>query len=186
MRLQKLLGILAAGAVLAIIVELVGGLAIEQFGLFDVSASTAHPNVVRRLVHRTMVRSVERQATATPPSQIGAGTLFAGLCAYHRHCETCHGGPATARSAWANGLYPTPPYLLDAHSRWTASQLHWIISNGIKMTAMPAWKASMSDRDIWNVVALLEALPRLSANDYSRTAASACRATGQPVVVADG
>jgi mono/diheme cytochrome c family protein len=179
MRMRKLLALLAGGVLLAIIVELLGGLAVEHLGLFDVSASTAHPNVVRQIVHRTMVQSVERQATATAPRQVEPRMLVAGLCAYRDHCESCHGGPAVARSAWANGLYPTPPYLIDARNRWTPSQLHWIVSNGIKMTAMPAWRASMADRDIWNVVAFLDALPRLSGREYAETAASMCGETVQ-------
>lgn len=179
MRMRKLLALLAGGVLLAIIVELLGGLTVEQLGLFDVSASTAHPDVVRRLVHRTMVQSVERQATATAPREVEPRMLIAGLCAYRDHCQSCHGGPAVARSAWANGLYPTPPYLIDARNRWTPSQLHWIVSNGIKMTAMPAWKASMADRDIWNIVAFLDSLPGLSGREYAETAASVCGRTDQ-------
>ena len=63
-----------------------------------------------------------------------------GLCAYETHCVACHGAAAVGRVRWVNGLNPEPPYLLDATKRWSPSQLHWIVRNGIKMTGMPAWR----------------------------------------------
>jgi mono/diheme cytochrome c family protein len=67
-----------------------------------------------------------------------------------------------------NGLNPQPPYLLDAGRRWSPSQLYWIIRNGIKMTGMPAWRESMSDPEIRDTVALVEAMEQLPPQTYLR------------------
>jgi cytochrome c553 len=84
----------------------------------------------------------------------------------------CHGGPGVARDAWANGLNPTPPYLIDSHSHWTPQELYWIVSKGVKMTAMPSWKMSMSDKQMWSIVAYLENMPKIPPGAYRSWALS--------------
>jgi mono/diheme cytochrome c family protein len=63
---------------------------------------------------------------------------------------------------------PAPPYLLDVQQRFTPPQLFWIVKNGIKMTGMPAWKNEMSDAEIWEVVAWLEASAKLPPQTYAQ------------------
>ena len=36
------------------------------------------------------------------------------------------------------------------------------------MTGMPSWREAMRDEEIWNVVAFLEAMPRMNADAYRR------------------
>jgi len=45
------------------------------------------------------------------------------------------------------------------------SELQWIVSNGIRMTGMPAFGASKSVEEVWQLVAALRRLPRLSAEE---------------------
>lgn len=66
------------------------------------------------------------------------------------------------------GLEPTPPYLLDVTDRWSPAELKVIVSEGVKMTAMPAWKFRRSEGQLWDLVAFLEALPQMSSADYLR------------------
>jgi len=68
--------------------------------------------------------------------------------------------------AWAGGMEPSPPYLLDINQRFTRPQLFWIVKNGIKMTGMPSWKNEMSDAEIWSVVAWIEASAKLPPGTY--------------------
>jgi len=44
--------------------------------------------------------------------------------------------------------------------------LFWVIKNGVKMTAMPAWGPTHSDQKIWAMVAFLEKLPHMTAAQY--------------------
>jgi mono/diheme cytochrome c family protein len=91
-----------------------------------------------------------------------------GFCTYEAHCVACHGAAAVAREQWVNGLEPDPPYLLDATSHWKPRELFWIVKNGIKMTGMPSWRESLTDRQIWDVVAWLEATRQLPPQTYVR------------------
>jgi mono/diheme cytochrome c family protein len=81
------------------------------------------------------------------------------------------GGPGISRADWAAGLNPTPPYLLDAAREWSPAQLHFIIANGVKLTAMPGWKLRWSDNDIRGLVAFVTTLRGMSPADYRRMAA---------------
>ena len=157
-------GVAATGAAMA-----VGGLLVVETGAFDVRASTPHSAPVAWATHTTMIHAARRAAAAiTPPTQFTAAEVQAGLRDYDANCVSCHGGPAVARAPWASGMTPSPPFLVYAARQWTPSELHWIIKNGVKMTGMPAWNTTLSDGQIWDVVAFLEALPDLSPAAYLR------------------
>jgi hypothetical protein len=63
-------------------------------------------------------------------------------------------------------MEPAPPYLLDAAEKWKPRELFWIAWNGIKMTGMPSWRAELSDAEIWELVAWLEASRRLPPQTF--------------------
>jgi hypothetical protein len=159
---------LAIGGVIAAVLLLpLCALAFIESGLFNVGASRPHTKLTEWITHETMIHSVRRQArSAIAPKDFTPTQLVEGFCAYEAHCVACHGAPAVPRQSWVSGLEPSPPYLLDATSQWTGPQLFWIAKNGIKMTGMPSWRASMSDAQIWNVVGFLEAMRRLPPRTY--------------------
>jgi mono/diheme cytochrome c family protein len=135
-------------------------------GLYDVSATVPHRPWLGWVIHRTMIRSVMVRAAEATPHAFADSEIVGGFQLYKAYCVACHGGPGIARARWVEGLTPTPPYLLDAARQWSPSQLHFIIANGVKMTAMPGWKLTLSNRDIWNLVAFVEALHGMSRETY--------------------
>jgi mono/diheme cytochrome c family protein len=148
------------------------GLAVVETGAYDVAASTPHSALVAWAVHTTMIHSVQLRSPAHPAPQSNAERVEAGFRQYDSDCVACHGGPGIDRAAWARGMNPTPPYLLDAARHWTPDQLFWIVKHGVKMTGMPSWGKTKSDHDIDDLVAFLEALPTISADDYRRMRAA--------------
>jgi mono/diheme cytochrome c family protein len=144
------------------------GLGYVKSGIYNVGASKPHTDFTEWLTHTTMIHSVRRHATGiAAPAAFTPVQVARGFCAYEAHCVACHGAPAVAREHWAEGMEPAPPYLLDAPQRFTAPELFWIAKNGIKMTGMPSWRASMSDRQLWDLVAFLEAMPGLPPGSYA-------------------
>ena len=173
------LAIGAAGAVAAA----VGGFAFVKSGLFNVAASSPHTKFTTWLTQETMIHSVRSHAKSiTAPASASAAEVRRGFCKYETHCVACHGAPAVARERWVSGMEPAPPYLLDATQRWRPRELFWIAKNGIKMTGMPSWRNAISDREIWDVVAFLEAQSKLDSQAYVRwRAAGLCRSvSGSP------
>ena len=176
--------VLIAAAVGALLAPFIALLFIK-LGIFDVAAAKRHTKFTQWMTEETMKHSIRRHAAGIePPPWTSAAQLVAGYCAYETRCVACHGAAAVARQQWVSGMEPQPPYLLDATERFTPGELFWIVKNGIKMTGMPAWGQSMSDHEIWNVVAWLEASRRLAPQTYLRWRAEGrCRAMpgGSPV-----
>jgi mono/diheme cytochrome c family protein len=171
-----LTGCMATGLAFAL-----GAFLFMETGLFDVAASKPHGPLTYWLAHTTMRQSIRFRAHhLAAPAHFDRGQIIAGFCAYEAHCVACHGALSVARDRWANGLTPNPPYLIDAPRRWTPSELHWIIENGVKMTAMPAWDTSLPQRDIWNLVAFLETANRQPGAYVRLRAANVCTPARQP------
>lgn len=166
---RKILIGAAAGAAGLVFAAILGAIAVLEFGWFDIAAGDAHLPFVRLFVHQVMIKGVGKRAPhIRVPATVSVAVVAQGLCEYQQHCQMCHGGPAVARDPWANGLNPPPPYLIDARGHWKPQELYWIIAKGVKMTAMPSWKMSMSDKQIWSIVAYLENMPRIPAGAYRK------------------
>ena len=167
MRPEKLLHI-GIGAVIAMAVILpLGVLAYVKSGLYNVAASHPHTKFTEWLTHETMIHSVRSHAKSiTAPPVVTPDQVVRGFCTYETHCVACHGAAAVARQQWVSGLEPQPPYLLDATHNWKPRELFWIVKNGIKMTGMPSWRDSLSDPQIWDVVAWLKASSQLPPQTY--------------------
>lgn len=177
--LKKLHHIIAGAIIAIVIIVPIGAFAYVKSGIFNVGASSPHTKFTTWLTHDTMIHSVRKRGdSASTPAVFTASQVVAGFCAYETHCVACHGAAGVARQPWVSGLEPQPPYLLDETQLFTPSQLFWIISNGIKMTGMPRWRESMSDRDIWNVVAWIEISAKLPPQTYVRWRAQ--RRCGSP------
>ena len=173
MRREHLVHLIVGAAIGIAVIMPLGVFAFVKSGIYNVGASHPHTKFTTWLTHETMIHSVRRRAKSIKPqSWTNETQLIAGFCAYQTHCVACHGAAGVARQRWVSGFEPQPPYLLDETQKFTPSQLFWIVKNGIKMTGMPSWRESMSDREIWNVVAWLEASRTLPPQTYVRWRAS--------------
>ncbi|MCD6674235.1 MAG: c-type cytochrome [Burkholderiaceae bacterium] len=160
MRTLAILLSLAAGAV-------AGALAVLLAGVYDVSAIDQHLRPTFWALQTGLRQSVKQRAAAIEPPPLDDPALAArGLHHFRAHCVQCHGAPGVAPEPFALGLTPLPGSLSDTAREWTASQIYWVVRNGIKMTAMPAWQFRMSDEELWSIVAFLKTLPGLSPQEY--------------------
>ena len=80
-------------------------------------------------------------------------------------CVGCHLAPGIEESELREGMYPQPPALAE-HGIHDPKGTYWVIKHGIKMSGMPAWGKSHDEQSLWDMVALLSALPSLSENDW--------------------
>jgi cytochrome c553 len=137
-------------------------------GLFDVAASTKHSPPVEFLLHFVMRRSVLFHAPELAvPNLNDPSLLVLGALHYAGTCAACHGAPGQLASPVAQQMTPVPPALYSARQDFDPSQLFWIIKNGVKFTAMPAWPTPGRDDEIWAMVAFVEQLPTLTQTAYA-------------------
>jgi len=160
----------AGGAVLAILLVIA---AIVAFGLYDFSADTPHASLTRDLIAATRERAIAREsASIRVPRLDNPDRLREGAEHYDAMCTGCHLAPDLRENEMRPGMNPKPPILAQLPPGDPRRQF-WIVKHGIKMTGMPAWGATHSDDEIWNMVALLQRLPKLSPKDYRALVASA-------------
>lgn len=168
----RALGIaMAAGAALVLVLLGAAALATIYFGLFDTTATTPHNPIVDWAAHTTFIRSVRRRTAnegIRAPAAFTPEQVRAGLTQYAADCAACHGAPGVARAPWVRQMIPSPPYVIDAARRFTPAQLYFILEHGAKMTAMPAWGETRTPAELWNYVALLEAMPEMAPADFAQ------------------
>ncbi|HVF62445.1 MAG TPA: c-type cytochrome [Casimicrobiaceae bacterium] len=151
--------------------------ALVWYGAYDVSATDQHFASTYWLLDIGMRRSVvmrARSIEAPPlddPAKVARGTRL-----YSEHCAICHGAPGIAPSEFALGLTPSPANLVHTARHWKPAELYWAISEGIKMSGMPAWSYRLSNEEMWSIVALLRVMPGMTPFEYrqhvERTTAS--------------
>jgi cytochrome c1 len=150
-------------------------------GWYSVAATEQHLRPTFLALDLGLRRSVERHARAIEvPALPAPVALTRGFACFKAHCEQCHGAPGIARAEFARGLLPVPSSLSQAAHDWLPAELYWITRYGIKMTGMPAWEFRLDDDALWAIVAFLQVLPGMSAQEYahlqSRNASPACGA----------
>jgi len=164
---SKLIQLLILAALATLALGALGAFSFIKSGIYNVGAARPHTKFTFTVTNETMIHSVKSHAKGiVAPASASAAQVAAGYCAYETHCVACHGAAGVARQPWAGGMEPQPPYLLDVTEKFTPAELFWIVRNGIKMTGMPSWKDSLTDAQLWEVVAWLEASRRLPPQTY--------------------
>jgi len=164
-------------ATFALIVPVVLAAAVGIFiyvGFYNIGADAPHSGLVYNVLQTLRERSIETRARGIhPPADLsGATRIAAGAGLYAEMCAGCHLGPGVERSEMSQGLYPQAPELARGTDLNPAEQF-WVIKHGVKLTAMPAWGKTHDDALIWDMVAFLQQLPRLSPEQYKVAVASA-------------
>jgi mono/diheme cytochrome c family protein len=152
------------------------GLGFIYSGVYDVAASTPDTGLIAWALETTQHRSVHRAAeafeeTAQVPDLEDPERIRNGFVHYYEMCVACHGAPGVPISEIGQGLNPYPPEL--ASESEGPAESFWVVKNGIKMTGMPAFGLTHSDDEIWDIVAFMNRMPKLSPQQYQQMIAEA-------------
>ena len=91
----------------------------------------------------------------------------------------CHGAPGVEESEFGEGLNPPAPDLtLPAMQRMRDGELFWVVSNGIRMTGMPAFSPTHKEDEIWKIVAFVRHLPEITKEEQQTLKAGREEETG--------
>lgn len=144
-------------------------------GVYDVSAASGHNPVVAYLLHTTYEQSLHRHAVGAvvPADLMDNSNIKAGAALYRSTCAQCHGAPGETLGSVGQGILPLAPKLLSASRRNNPPIMFWVIKNGVKMTAMPAFGKTWNDKQIWQMTAFLNQRRGLSATEYAALSAAA-------------
>jgi mono/diheme cytochrome c family protein len=169
MKVLSLIGVLA-------IIVAVAAAGFFFGGLYNVAATQPDLPVVAWALEQVREASINRHAVDKPPIAMeDLATVKAGARAFALlGCASCHGGPGVMWAKFAEGLRPGPPDLKDVVKDLTATQIFWVVRNGINMTGMPGFNlVEATDHEIWTIAAFVKAIPTVTEADYKAWTADA-------------
>ncbi len=121
----------------------------------------------RLAMHATMERELPK-ADAGPPTE---SDLVRGAQAYRQYCGVCHGFPNQQPTVIARGMYPHPPQFFHSKPvrsydpsrrfRPASRKDYWKVKNGVRLTGMPGFGKSFSEKQLWEMSQFLENLRNL-------------------------
>ncbi|KEJ95297.1 Cytochrome c553 [Pseudosulfitobacter pseudonitzschiae] len=164
--MKRVFQTLAALAVCGVI----AAAAVVGFGLYNVSARQGHLPGVEWVLHTTFKQSVRLRApdaSEVPDDLNHADRVQLGALHFQGACAFCHSVPGQPRSATAQAMNPPPPHISEAAAKWEPQHMFWIVEQGVKMSGMPHWPADGRGDEIWSVVAYLNAVPDMTAQDQT-------------------
>ena len=159
--MKKILATLAISLVLGVL----AALAVIYSGKFNVAATVEDASALRWVFSTTREASIKRHARdIQAPTLGGAPQLQRGFHLYREMCVMCHTPVGRTPTPMALGLNPQAPSF--GENDMSAAELFWATKHGIRFTGMSAWGPSRSDQEIWDMIAFVQTMPKLSAADY--------------------
>jgi cytochrome c len=142
-------------------------------GAYNIGADDHHTKPVFALIEELRERSisVRSRSLTTPPNLDDEGRVKEGAAYYAAHCPVCHLAPGMDTSEVRRGMYPHPPNLSQEGVN-DPKEAFWIVKHGIKMSAMPSWGKTLSDDEIWDLVAFLRKVPQITPEKYQQLSSS--------------
>ena len=98
-----------------------------------------------------------------PPFGVSEDVYETGAKLYKADCAECHGTPGHD-VPYAKYMYPVAPQLWKKHAKGNvvgvsdddAGETYWRVSNGIRLTGMPAFNHVLTTTQMWDVTLLLK------------------------------
>ena len=127
-------------------------------GAMPANADARPSRLERWMASKSLHASLAREAPRAPnPVPLDDANLIAGIKLYAQNCAVCHGGADGVSSTVAHGLYQKPPQLAkDGVEDDPEGITYWKVAHGIRLTGMPAFDGSLSDRQIWLLALFLK------------------------------
>ena len=157
-----------------IIILVVGGLAL--LGCFGSQSFTtgfsakAKPHALEVLLARQVRYLAIPLEHRNKPNPVPAtpDVLQDGMAHFADHCATCHANDGSGQTPIGKNVYPKAPDLRESPTQTMSDgELFWVIHNGIRFTAMPAWGEGdpAQDLDSWKLVHFIRHLPKLTPQE---------------------
>jgi|SRR5688572_486972 mono/diheme cytochrome c family protein len=159
------------GAVALILFTILGVLGWVGYHLFTTGFSAkTEPHALEILIAR-QIRHLAipiSKRNAVNPVPATADVLKEARAHFADHCAVCHANDGSGRTPIGKNVYPKAPDLrLDDTQSLSDGELFWVIHNGIRFTAMPAWGSDEPEKDMesWKLVHFIRHLSQLTAEE---------------------
>jgi len=155
------------GLLLGLILIPVAVILYFRFGAPPVAVADKPFPFERQLTHIPLEARINREAPKDAPFGASEDAFEGGAATYRAHCAVCHGVPGH-NAAISKTMYPRAPQLWDAHKKHgtgpsvtgvsddPVGKTYWTISNGIRLSGMPAFNPILTDAEMWELTVLLK------------------------------
>jgi len=122
------------------------------------------PGAVEQELARNILRCwIHRNArTGTNPLAATVENLKAAQTEYEEHCAACHGLDGSGRNRFQADFYPPVTKLTGGVQKFSDSEIYFVVAEGIRNTAMPAFGKAHSPDDMWRAVLWVRHLANLT------------------------
>jgi cytochrome c len=105
------------------------------------------------------------------PIPLSPDLIKESMAHFADHCASCHANDGSGQTPIGKNVNPKAPDLRLADTQsMSDGELFWVIHNGIRFTAMPAWGGDDLDKDLdsWKLVHFIRHLPQLTPEELDR------------------
>jgi mono/diheme cytochrome c family protein len=150
------------GFVIGVILVPIVVLALLRFGKMPVAVADPPFPQERLIAGIPLNARINRELVKKAPIQTDEDGLLAGAQIYSDRCAGCHGLHGKP-SSFGSRMFPAAPQLWEKHrnsdvvgvSDDLPGKTFWKVSNGIRLTGMPAYKTVLTEPQMWKVSLLL-------------------------------
>jgi thiosulfate dehydrogenase len=153
------------GVALTLAVALIGAYLLVRGGLIPANADAKPGRLETWMARTSLDATLRRDAPKSQnPVALTEQSLLNGVHLFAQNCAVCHGSAkgTASSSPIAKGLYQEPPQLAtDGVEDDPEGVSFWKIKHGIRLTGMPSFGRSLSDRQIWTLALFLKHMDKL-------------------------
>ena len=152
-----------AGCAVVAIAAAVVVVQLREHGLSARDDPTLVEAIAARAMRHLALPAAERQRTN--PIALDPAGLADARSHFADHCALCHGNDGRGQTSIGKNLYPkVPDMTLPQTQQLTDGELFSVITNGVRLTGMPAWgeRTPLDDKESWLLVALIRHLTELT------------------------
>ena len=146
-------------------VAIVGVFALVQSGFIPANADAKPSRLETWMAGTSLDATLRRLAPKEQnPVALNDQNLNEGVHLFAKNCAVCHGSAKgnSSASPIAKGLYQKPPQLAtDGVEDDPEGDSFWKIKHGIRLTGMPSFGYTLSDKEIWTLALFLKHMDKL-------------------------
>ena len=153
------------GVVFTILILVVGCYLFVHGGGVSLATAAAPLPLERSLARMALHASIGNAADEKDPLPFDDANMVSGVELYKEHCAVCHGTLAKPPTSISKGMFPPPPQLLEKEGMATddsEGEIHWKVTNGIRLSGMPGFVSTLSDTQRWQLTMLVAHADKLS------------------------
>jgi mono/diheme cytochrome c family protein len=162
---MRRIGPVLLGFLLAIVLIVIGGYIFIVSGGVPMATSSA-PLPLEETVAKMVLRAnYKGSLDLKNPLPLNDENLKGGANTYNGNCAMCHGALDQPRPALAKAMFPPAPQLLTSGEMVAddpEGETFWKVTNGIRLSGMPAFGTILNDTRRWQVTMLLAHADKLT------------------------